>query len=191
MVSNQLIGIGHIIKSLALPEGAKILEMGAGWGNISLILSQMGYDVTVLDINPRYEEVIRHRSDYFNLNIKFKNIAFEQIDNLNERFDCVLFFESFHHSYDHQRLLEIIHNVLYIDKGILALAGEPVIEELPYDWGLNPAGEAIWQIRTHGWFELAFKESYLLKTLKIKGYETEIINNESNLIGKTFISRKK
>jgi hypothetical protein len=47
---------------------------------------------------------------------------------------------------------------------------EPINENLPYDWGLNPAGEALWQIRTNGWCELVFRESYLISTLKKNGF---------------------
>lgn len=44
-------------------------------------------------------------------------------------------------------------------------------ENIPYDWGLNPSGEAIFQIVANGWMELAFRESYLLKTLEKKGWK--------------------
>ena len=62
-------------------------------------------------------------------------------------------------------------------------------ENLPYDWGLNPAGEALWQIRTHGWFELVFRESYLRKTLERKGYSVEKFESPDNPVGTTLVCR--
>ena len=172
IVSNQLIAIGNIINSLALKPGASILEMGAGWGNTSLWLAAMGYKVTVIDINQKYGELIGRRASGLGVSVDFKCMAYDESVYLNQKFDCVLFFESFHHSYDHQALLSLIPSLLSRG-GILALANEPLNENLPYAWGLNPAGEALWQIRTHGWYELVFRESYLLDALHMAGFNVK------------------
>ena len=170
IVSRQLIAIGKVIEALALPPGSSILDMGAGWGNTSLFLAQMGYKVTVLDINPKYGELISKRAKSLNVDIVFACMGYEDADKLNQQFDCVLFFESFHHSYDHLTLLDKIPSLLS-PGGILALAGERMNDNLNFDWGLNPVGEALWQIRTHGWFELIFRKSYLLSTLQKKDFQ--------------------
>jgi len=190
VVSRQLIGIGQVIRALALPPGSSILEMGAGWGNTSLFLAQMGYKVTVLDINPKYGELISKRAKTLNVEIDFVCSSFEEAVDLNKKFDCVLFFESFHHSHNHLHLLDTIPFLLSPD-GILALAGEPINEKLPYDWGLNPDGESLWQIRNNGWFELVFRESYLLNTLKKKGFLVEKNTAPEDLIGTTYICHYK
>jgi len=188
IVSRQLIGIGKIIEALALAPGSSVLEMGAGWGNTSLLLAQMGYKVTVLDINQKYGELIGERAKALNVDIAFACLGYEEATRLNQTFDCVLFFESFHHAYDHLKLLDTIPSLL-APKGILALAGEPMNENLPFDWGLNPAGEALWQIRTHGWFELVFRESYLRNTLERKGFRVEKFESPDNPVGTTLVCR--
>jgi len=66
-----------VIEALALPPRASILEMGAGWGNTSLFLAQMGYKVTVLDINPKYGELISQRAKALNVEIAFVCMAYE------------------------------------------------------------------------------------------------------------------
>lgn len=189
IVSRQLIGMGTIIRALALPVGATVLEMGAGWGNLSLFLAQMGYTVTVVDINPRYGDLIQKRAAALGVKITFICASFDEAACLGKRFDCVLFFESFHHSYDHLRLLDCLPALL-VEGGLLALSGEPINESLPYDWGINPNGEALWQIRTHGWFELVFKESYLTRTLQHKGYSVSKIECPDNPIGTTLLCRR-
>lgn len=188
MVGNQLMAIGHIINVLALPTKASVLEMGAGWGNTSLFMAQSGYDVTVVDINDRYGKLNRRRAQVNGVEIGFHRMSFDDVESLGQRFDCVLFFESFHHSNDHLKLLDLIPNVL-TPNGILALSGEPMNERLPYDWGLNPAGEALWQIRTHGWYELVFRESYLISTLKQKGFRVEKHELPNNPTGTTMVCR--
>jgi 2-polyprenyl-3-methyl-5-hydroxy-6-metoxy-1,4-benzoquinol methylase len=188
VVSRQLMGIGNIIQALALPPKSTILEMGAGWGNTSLFLAQMGYNVTVLDINERYGELINRRAKALNVDLGFECMAFDDAVELGRKFDCVLFFESFHHAYDHLQLLNLIPSLLVPD-GFLALAGEPLNENLPFEWGINTCGEALWQIRTHGWFELVFRESYLISTLKKKGFSVKKFELHGNAVGATFICR--
>ena len=61
-VGAHLIVLGFIIKTMALPPGSTILELGAGWGNTTIALAQMGYDVTAIDIEPNFVDLIRTRA---------------------------------------------------------------------------------------------------------------------------------
>jgi 2-polyprenyl-3-methyl-5-hydroxy-6-metoxy-1,4-benzoquinol methylase len=188
IVGLHLIAIGHIIRSLELPKGASILEMGAGWGNTSLILAQMGYRVTAVDINNRYGQLIAERARRLNVEVEFWNLPYEEAVLQQRAFDCVLFFESFHHCYDHISLLEAMPRLLK-KRGVLALAGEPMNDALPYEWGLNPAGEALWQIRTHGWFELVFRETYLVNLLRKKGFTVVKFTCDETATGTTLVCK--
>jgi hypothetical protein len=62
-VGNSLLAVGFVISTVCPRRGHKILEMGAGWGNLSLPLAQMGCAVTALDIEDRYIRILRHRAD--------------------------------------------------------------------------------------------------------------------------------
>jgi 2-polyprenyl-3-methyl-5-hydroxy-6-metoxy-1,4-benzoquinol methylase len=171
IVGEQLIGIGSLIRAMALPANASVLEMGPGWGNTTLALAQMGYRVTALDIEPKFCRLIEARADKLGVHVETVCSDYFAISNLGRKFDAVLFYESFHHCADHLRLLDEVARVLS-PEGRLALAGETIDEALPYPWGINWNGEAIWQIMTNGWFELAFRESYLLSTLDRRGWRT-------------------
>jgi 2-polyprenyl-3-methyl-5-hydroxy-6-metoxy-1,4-benzoquinol methylase len=172
IVGNQLIAIGSLIRAMQLPPKASILELGPGWGNTSLALAQMGHDVTTIDIEARYTEIQKIRATMLDVPLKVVHGDFFKIREITKAFDAVLFFESFHHCIDHLALLDEIPARL-LPGGKLILAGETINESIPYDWGLNPNGEAIFQIVTKGWMELSFRESYLLKTLKRKGWEVK------------------
>jgi len=45
-----------------LKPGAKILEIGAATGRYSITLAKMGYDVTAVDLTPRYVEIMKCKS---------------------------------------------------------------------------------------------------------------------------------
>ncbi len=176
IVGDQFIAIGSLIRAMQLSPKASVLEFGPGWGNTSLALAQMGHDVTTIDIEPRYVELQKNRAAKLDVPLKAVQGEFFKIREITESFDAVLFYESFHHCIDHLALLDEIPAKLR-PGGKLILAGETINEGIPYDWGLNPNGEAIFQIVTKGWMELSFRESYLLKTLKHKGWEIKKHNS--------------
>jgi len=62
-VGNHLIAIGHIIRTLDLPPGSRVLEFGPGWGNTTVALARMGHKVTAIDIEPRFVELIAARAE--------------------------------------------------------------------------------------------------------------------------------
>lgn len=45
---SHLIAIGHLIRTLNLPPKSSILEFGPGWGNTTVWLARMGYQVTAV-----------------------------------------------------------------------------------------------------------------------------------------------
>jgi cyclopropane fatty-acyl-phospholipid synthase-like methyltransferase len=47
---------------MGLPSGASILEFGAGWGNTSIELAKVGYNVTAVDIEANFVELINLRA---------------------------------------------------------------------------------------------------------------------------------
>ena len=45
-----------------LKPGDKILEIGAGTGRYSITLAKMGYDVTAVDLTPKYVDIMKRKS---------------------------------------------------------------------------------------------------------------------------------
>jgi SAM-dependent methyltransferase len=89
----------------------------------------------------------------------------------DEKFDLVLFFESFHHCDDHVQLLRNVKEMLR-PGGHLLLASEP-IEERVHHWGVRLDGGSVWAMREHGWLELGFTSRYLSGLLKREGWSVE------------------
>jgi SAM-dependent methyltransferase len=52
------------------PPPARVLDVGAGTGSLSLLLARLGYEVTALDLSPGMVERLRSRADDEGLDIK-------------------------------------------------------------------------------------------------------------------------
>jgi 2-polyprenyl-3-methyl-5-hydroxy-6-metoxy-1,4-benzoquinol methylase len=72
----------------------KVLEVGAAPFHLSLCLQEFGYDLTVLDINPkRFQWFI----DENKLQVKQCNVEIDELDVEDNSFDLIIFTEIFEH----------------------------------------------------------------------------------------------
>lgn len=164
LVGNQLMAIGFLIKALNLRAGARILEFGPGWGNTTLALAKMGFEITAVDIEQNFIDLINKRAIMEGLTIEAIHGDFSLIETVKRKFDAVLFFECFHHSSDHLALIAGFENA--VEKGgLVCFAAEPINPEFPIPWGLRMDGESIWAIRKNGWLELGFNQTYFRDAL--------------------------
>lgn len=167
-VGDQLIAIGHLIKSLApVAPPARIVEFGPGWGNTTLALAQMGFAVTAVDVNPEFLELIRRRVG------AGLNVELVRADMLSfmprEPVEAVVFFEAFHHCADPLRFIERLHAMLKAGGRVL-FASEP-IDDFAMPWGVRFDGESVWAMRKNGWLELGFETSFFFEALERAGFQ--------------------
>jgi 2-polyprenyl-3-methyl-5-hydroxy-6-metoxy-1,4-benzoquinol methylase len=165
--------IGFLFGSLQLRPGARVLDVGAGWGNTTLGLARLGYEVTALDIEARFCELIRQRARRIELQIEVINDDFFWIEKARRRFDAIVFFESFHHCADHPRLLRSLGPAL-VPGGHVYFGAEPITPHFPVPWGLRTDGESLWAIRRNGWLELGFHPDYFRHALQRAGFSAEM-----------------
>jgi 2-polyprenyl-3-methyl-5-hydroxy-6-metoxy-1,4-benzoquinol methylase len=190
VVGDQLIAIGSILKALGrrgVSTNASILEMGVGWGNTAIQLALTGYRMTVLDLERRYLDIVRQRSEKESVEIGTWHGDFFSIFQREETFDVILFYECFHHCLEHRSLIEGLKRKLNLG-GVILFAGETISDTLPYAWGLNPAGQGIWSIRHHGWMELCFHEDYFRQMLQDVGFSVERQECPQTAAGVVFIA---
>lgn len=188
-VGHQLMAMGFIIRTMGLAAGSSILELGPGWGNTTIELARMGYDVTAIDIDPAFVGLIHERAAKFALDVDAREGTFLEIDRLERRFDAVLFFECFHHCSDHRELVRKLAGVLE-PGGRVFFAAEPVTDVFPVPWGVRTDGESLWAIRRNGWLELGFQESYFLRMLARLGWVTVKHATDATHLGVIFESRR-
>jgi len=193
-VGDQLIAIGYLIRALDLPPRSTVLEFGPGWGNTTIALARMGHRVTAVDIEHNFLELITERARRKRLSIETIHGDFAVAETIDRRFDAVLFFESFHHSANHQRLIAALDR-LVAPGGKAVFAGEPISETFPLPWGLRLDGGSLWAIRRHGWLELGFSETYFRGLLTRHGWHVDKqicqeLSGASTGWGTIFIARR-
>ena len=168
-VGNQLMAIGFVIKALQLPKGAKILEFGFGWGNTTIALAKMGFDVTAIDIEKNFCDLVEERALLEKLNITIIHSDFNYIKTIDTQFDAILFFECFHHADNHLELIAEFDRVIK-PGGCVCFGAEPIMPEFPLPWGLRMDGESLWAISKNGWLELGYNRSYFENTMNRFGW---------------------
>lgn len=188
-VGNHLAAIAHVIRSMHLRPGAKIVEFGPGWGNTTLALAMMGFDVTAVDIEKNFCNLISRRAEQAGVQVNIINADFSWIEQIIEPVDAVLFFECFHHASDHLRLIKALEKATKED-GKIYFAAEPIIPDFPIPWGLRLDGESLWAIRKFGWLELGFTERYFVQTLKRFGWTVEKHVTDSSTWGTVYEATK-
>jgi ubiquinone/menaquinone biosynthesis C-methylase UbiE len=152
-----------------LTEGAEVLECGVGYGNTTLALSMLGMRVTALDINPRYCEVVKRRAAMLETEVELIEDDFFWITRTDRQFDAVVFFESFHHCWDFERLLRELHRVVK-PGGRIHFGAEPINDEFAVPWGVRIDGESLMVARAFGWMELGFHSDYFHELLMRNGW---------------------
>jgi 2-polyprenyl-3-methyl-5-hydroxy-6-metoxy-1,4-benzoquinol methylase len=162
-------GVGFLLHSLDLSPGARVVEFGAGWGNTTISMAMVGLDVTAVDVESNFCELLRRRAKRQELNINVVNADFMWAETVDEPFDAAVFFECFHHCGDHMRLLHALRTAVK-PGGRVYFGAEPIIPDFPMPWGLRMDGEALWAIRSNGWMELGFNEKYFRAALARAGW---------------------
>jgi 2-polyprenyl-3-methyl-5-hydroxy-6-metoxy-1,4-benzoquinol methylase len=162
-------GMGFLLHKLELPPGARVVEFGPGWGNTTLAMAMTGLEVTAVDIESDFCDLLRMRARRHDVDIDVVNADFMWAENVREPFDAAVFFESFHHCSDHLRLLAALRNAVKPD-GRVYFAAEPIATDFPVPWGLRMDGESLWAIRSNGWMELGYNETYFLEALARTGW---------------------
>lgn len=189
-VGDTLMAIGFLIKKMALPKGAEILEFGPGWGNTSIELAKTGYSVTAVDIEENFVNLINSRAKKEDLvNLKAVRGDFFDIENFSSKFDAVLFFESFHHCSDHNLLLTKIERVLK-PGGKIVFGAEPITSDFPLPWGLRMDGQSLWAIRKNGWLELGFNRAYFTKAINRINFIIEYLDGKDGPWSQIAIARR-
>lgn len=173
VTADQYSAIAALLRRLDLPPGSRIVEFGPGWGNTTVALALLGFQVTAIDIEPRFCELLERRATMHGVSIETINADFLSIESVKEKYDAAIFFECFHHSSDHRRLLRAVHSATK-GSGRILFGGEPISPNFPMPWGLRMDGQALWSIRKHGWFELGFNADYFVEVLATEGWSAQL-----------------
>ena len=171
-IGRYMAGVGMILTELNLPSGSHVVEYGVGWGHVAAALARAGHSVSCVDIEPKFLHLARRQAESLGCTVTTHHGVFGDRPMAADapRADAVVFFEAFHHSFDHVSVLHRLRHEVLRPGGVLVLAAEPVNPAFHLPWGLRLDGHALWAVRRHGWMELGFQEDYLLRVLLHEGF---------------------
>jgi 2-polyprenyl-3-methyl-5-hydroxy-6-metoxy-1,4-benzoquinol methylase len=185
-LGQYLESFGHLLKTLDAKPGMRMLEPGAGDAQVSLQLARLGCDVTTLDAEPAFAEVVQRQAAMYDVPITALHGEFMDAAKL-EPFDRIFFYQSFHHSAAHQQLLAALPKMLR-PGGFVVFSTEPIIDAdgpwrhaVPYPWGPRLDGLSLKAMRQYGWMELGFQKPYFNEALRRAGFaEPEHFSSPTN-----------
>jgi 2-polyprenyl-3-methyl-5-hydroxy-6-metoxy-1,4-benzoquinol methylase len=135
--------IHHAFRTVRIPQGATVLEIGSGTGWATLLLAEAGYQPTGVDIAPAAVKIAQLHAERWNSPAEFVAGDMDSLD-LGRSFDAVLMFDALHHV---EQPAAVVHRVgEHLKPGGWALFGEPSLLHL-----LSPGAGRV--SRDKGWIE--------------------------------------
>ena len=77
-------GVGFPLYSLNLAQGARVLEFGPGWGNTTIAMAMTGLNVTAVDIEPAFCDLLPRRAKRQEVDIQVVNADFMWAETMTE-----------------------------------------------------------------------------------------------------------
>jgi 2-polyprenyl-3-methyl-5-hydroxy-6-metoxy-1,4-benzoquinol methylase len=189
VVAEELAKPVQILQTLHLAgkSGSRIIEFGAGWGNLALPLARAQQDVSVVDIDQGFIDRILRKAEKEGLRISSYCGDFVEVaSSLNDKFDVVIFQSSFHHCLDFKELLAAIRRCVLANDGIILFASEPIYSDIEFPWGLRYDGESLWAIMCNKWLELGFDHDFFSEFLFNGGFFFEKVPGIAGYVGEAW-----
>jgi SAM-dependent methyltransferase len=114
--------IHHAFRALRIPEGATVLDVGAGTGWTTLLLAESGYRPTGIDLAPGNVEIAQRHASRWEAPAAFQVADMESFE-LGSRFDAALCFDALHHVSQPEAAVGEIAR--HLEPGGWVLFGEP------------------------------------------------------------------
>lgn len=187
--AKHYVAVGLLVKELKLKRGARILELGSGWGVCQELLAACGYETVGVDMNPDFVATSNQRLSRLGFGERVKLATFDSVDfeSLGE-FDAVIAYEAFHHVVDPLGLLKKVEKCIK-SAGLFVLAAEP-FNCFYKTWGLRLDPYSIYCIRKFGWFESGWSKEFMADVFGRCGFESTFIDLGLSDLTQYMIGRK-
>lgn len=186
-IAHHISTIAAALQVAGLASGANVLDIGCGTGLSSEIMAFSGANVTAVDINPLYIEIVRRRAARLGLPITASNAdIFNYSGSEGGDYDAILFFESLHHIPKPWELLQKLSERLKPD-GRFIIAGEPIsfpsFQNWWRHWGVRRSAEDVYVARKYGWYETGFSEDFLRVMFARAGFAMHTTRLDHSIVG--------
>ncbi|MDF2670856.1 MAG: hypothetical protein K0R67_3162, partial [Paenibacillus sp.] len=109
----------HYIRN-HLPSGGQVLDNGAGPGKYSMMLAELGYEMTLTDLTPRLVEQAKLKAQELQLEQRFRGFYTADACNLShledENFDAALLLGPMYHLQAEQDRIKAIQELFRVTK---------------------------------------------------------------------------
>lgn len=181
VLANHLVQLTMAMRLANPRRGARMVDMGCGWGLSTELGSYLGLEVEAVDINPDFVELVRARSERYRYDIKPVQAGFD--DYLPDAsVDLVLFYECLHHAVEPWALLSRLSKRLSSGGKIVA-CGEPINTFWWPHWGLRLDPMSVYCIRKHGWFESGWSREFIVACMDRALLNTSVVTHPEPQIG--------
>ena len=187
-LSQHIERLSRAIRFGAPQRGARLLDMGCGWGLSSEVAAYCGLAVTAIDVNPDFVDLVNRRAERLNNNIVARHGTFDTFES-DDRFAMILFYECFHHALRPWDVLVRMTRHLEAD-GRIILAGEPINDIWWRHWGLRLDPLSVYCIHKFGWLESGWSADFLKASFQRAGLAVQITDHPEGEIGFTVIGSK-
>lgn len=161
----------NLARALALPPGARILDVGCGSGWLCEYFARFGYNVTGIDISPDLIEMARERLRQVPFGAGHEDdlaarFLVHDIETaaLEETFDAIICYDALHHFEDEQAVMRHLYAMLDRGGQLFVLEGERPPE------GSETEAELRGVMQQYETLESPFTRDYLLRLLRENGF---------------------
>lgn len=170
VISGYLGAVAHAVSLIGAAPPCRVVEFGSGWGHLAMTLASSGFEVTAVDLNTASVELLRRRAEASGVPLTVEHCGFLDFES-TERFDCVVFFEAFHHCHRPFELLDRC-TALLNDGGTMLFVAEAFYDGFYAPWGVRLDGSAAFMTAQQGWLELGFSRPFIESELDKRGFTT-------------------
>lgn len=163
------------------PAGARVLDMGAGWGLSSEYFATLGCDVTAVDINQDFVKLVNERSKRFSNGINAVHGDFET-SNFLRKFNIVCFYECLHHAIRPWVVVDVAKRQLS-PNGQICFAGEPIQSVWWKNWGMRLDPLSVYCIKKFGWFESGWSQPFIEDVIRRAGMSVNMRTSNEKDVG--------
>ncbi|MBV2150014.1 class I SAM-dependent methyltransferase [Sphingobium sp. AS12] len=187
-LATQLVQLATAMRHAKPRRGARIVDMGCGWGLSSELASYLGLDVEAVDINRDFVALVSERSQRYGYGIKPIHASFDSYVSQTP-VDLFLFYECLHHAVEPWTLLGRLATMLS-PAGKIVACGEPINTHWWPHWGLRLDPMSIYCIHKHGWFESGWSLEFLTRCLDRALLNVQVTTDPDSSIGQFVIGAR-
>ncbi|WP_367348317.1 class I SAM-dependent methyltransferase [Sphingobium yanoikuyae] len=172
MLATQIVQLATAMRLARPKRGARLVDMGCGWGLSSELGAYLGLDVEAVDINRDFVSLVHDRSLRYGYDINAVHASFDSYQP-SVPVDMFLFYECLHHAVEPWTLIERLASMLNPGGKVVA-CGEPINTHWWPHWGLRLDPMSVYCIHKHGWFESGWSQDFLVKCFERAHFNVEI-----------------